>query len=323
MIFAPLGRPFRFFGRPRPRPADPVAPGPVADLTLLGVTLSPPPSPSEPSSPSSIPGVALLPRPRFFSRSLSLRSLAAAIALAPPPFSSTRTNAVSERPSSYRLGSFAALRRRRRRPPSPSSSELRTFSTWSWILTRLVFISFALRAPGSIASDASSRFRTSLGISWYSIRRDRPGWFTRFARSRSRSISSKSSTSSSLRAIIRLTSSSVGTSFPTLSSSRDRICFNTEFRSSAVDAWLNIPAWIALWSMARFSFAFRRMSSSIVPSHTNVKTLTRRVWPMRCARSSARASICGFQSESKIMTVSAVCKLRPIPPARVESMKRK
>ncbi len=31
----------------------------------------------------------------------------------------------------------------------------------------------------------------------------------------------------------------------------------------------------------------------------------------------------GFQSESKMMTVSAVCRLRPKPPARVDSIKRK
>lgn len=32
-------------------------------------------------------------------------------------------------------------------------------------------------------------------------------------------------------------------------------------------------------------------------------------------------SLCGFQSESKMMTVSALCRLRPTPPARVETRK--
>lgn len=51
-------------------------------------------------------------------------------------------------------------------------------------------------------------------------------------------------------------------------------------------------------------------------------TLTSLVCPMRWARSMACRSICGFQSESKMTTVSAVAKLMPSPPARVESRKR-
>eukprot|EP00964_Phaeocystis_antarctica_P143291 scaffold108793_cov48-Phaeocystis_antarctica.AAC.1 len=43
---------------------------------------------------------------------------------------------------------------------------------------------------------------------------------------------------------------------------------------------------------------------------------------MRCARSIACRSACGFQSLSKRMTVSAVARLMPSPPARVDSMKR-
>ena len=45
--------------------------------------------------------------------------------------------------------------------------------------------------------------------------------------------------------------------------------------------------------------------------------------PIRCARDMAWKSFCGFQSESKMMTVSAVARLMPSPPARVESRKTK
>lgn len=44
--------------------------------------------------------------------------------------------------------------------------------------------------------------------------------------------------------------------------------------------------------------------------------------PMRCARSMACRSICGFQSLSNRMTVSAVARLMPKPPARVDSRKQ-
>jgi hypothetical protein len=44
---------------------------------------------------------------------------------------------------------------------------------------------------------------------------------------------------------------------------------------------------------------------------------------MRCARSCACRSICGFQSESYRTTVSAVARLMPRPPARVDSRKQK
>ena len=45
--------------------------------------------------------------------------------------------------------------------------------------------------------------------------------------------------------------------------------------------------------------------------------------PIRCARDIAWKSFCGFQSESKMMTVSAVARLMPSPPARVERRKTK
>ena len=51
--------------------------------------------------------------------------------------------------------------------------------------------------------------------------------------------------------------------------------------------------------------------------------MTSRFWPMRCARAWACRSAWGFQSESKRMTVSAVARLMPRPPARVESRKTK
>ena len=45
------------------------------------------------------------------------------------------------------------------------------------------------------------------------------------------------------------------------------------------------------------------------------------VCPMRCARAIACTSFCGFQSESKMMTVSAAVRLMPWPPALVDSRK--
>ena len=51
--------------------------------------------------------------------------------------------------------------------------------------------------------------------------------------------------------------------------------------------------------------------------------LTVSVWPMRWARDMACRSFWGFQSESKMMTVSAVARLMPRPPARVDSRNAK
>jgi hypothetical protein len=47
------------------------------------------------------------------------------------------------------------------------------------------------------------------------------------------------------------------------------------------------------------------------------------VWPMRWHLAWACASFCGFQSESKITTVSAAVRLMPTPPARVLSKNTK
>ena len=52
-------------------------------------------------------------------------------------------------------------------------------------------------------------------------------------------------------------------------------------------------------------------------------TRTSFFWPMRCARSCACISWCGFQSLSKMMTVSAVWRFNPRPPARVLRMNKK
>jgi hypothetical protein len=62
--------------------------------------------------------------------------------------------------------------------------------------------------------------------------------------------------------------------------------------------------------------------SSSSGSSTVTYTLTGFVCPMRCARSMACRSTCGFQSESYRMTTSAVCKLMPRPPARVDNRKQ-
>lgn len=51
--------------------------------------------------------------------------------------------------------------------------------------------------------------------------------------------------------------------------------------------------------------------------------LTVSVWPIRWARDMACRSFWGFQSESKMMTVSAVARLMPKPPARVLSRNAK
>ena len=59
--------------------------------------------------------------------------------------------------------------------------------------------------------------------------------------------------------------------------------------------------------------------SSMLFSVTRRYTCTAFFCPIRCARSWACKSACGFQSLSKSTTVSAVCKLIPKPPARVDS----
>ena len=78
---------------------------------------------------------------------------------------------------------------------------------------------------------------------------------------------------------------------------------------------------LASWSS--FSAVTARIFSSIGEIVMRRSTRTSTVWPMRCARAIACRSICGFQSESKMMTVSADCRLSPCPPARVERRKTK
>ena len=73
----------------------------------------------------------------------------------------------------------------------------------------------------------------------------------------------------------------------------------------------------------RLSVARARIFSSTAVLVTRRKTRTSFFWPMRWARSCACASIMGFQSLSKRITVSAVARFRPSPPARVLSRKMK
>ena len=93
---------------------------------------------------------------------------------------------------------------------------------------------------------------------------------------------------------------------------------------------------VLAYSSTIFFFARSRTSSSIVSLATNRYTLTCDFWPIRWARAIACRSFCGFQSlyrvafrqhkresmkrelTSKMMTVSAVSRLIPNPPARVE-----
>ena len=56
---------------------------------------------------------------------------------------------------------------------------------------------------------------------------------------------------------------------------------------------------------------------------TSRYTLTGLDWPIRCARACPWRSPCGFQSLSKMTTVSAAVRLMPCPPARVVSRKAK
>ena len=75
--------------------------------------------------------------------------------------------------------------------------------------------------------------------------------------------------------------------------------------------------------MLSLSVARWRMRSSTGDVEMRRKTRTSFFWPMRCARSCACASIMGFQSLSKMTTVSADARFRPSPPARVDSRKTK
>lgn len=63
--------------------------------------------------------------------------------------------------------------------------------------------------------------------------------------------------------------------------------------------------------------------SSLSRSQSSLFPLTCFFWPILWARACACKSFWGFQSESKMTTVSAEAKLIPRPPALVESRKQK
>mmetsp|Transcript_2524 Transcript_2524/g.7433 ORF Transcript_2524/g.7433 Transcript_2524/m.7433 type:complete len:218 (+) Transcript_2524:1244-1897(+) len=83
------------------------------------------------------------------------------------------------------------------------------------------------------------------------------------------------------------------------------------------------PCWMTTASMNSLRSARSTIFSSTVPSVMKRNTRTCFFCPMRCARSCACRSICGFQSLSYRMTTSAVYRLMPRPPARVDSRKAK
>mmetsp|Transcript_28948 Transcript_28948/g.46689 ORF Transcript_28948/g.46689 Transcript_28948/m.46689 type:complete len:207 (+) Transcript_28948:168-788(+) len=70
-----------------------------------------------------------------------------------------------------------------------------------------------------------------------------------------------------------------------------------------------------------FLVCISRMFSSTVPFESNLIIVTGLVWPIRWHLSSACLSIVGLKSKSWIITVSALVRLIPIPPARVLSKK--
>jgi len=78
----------------------------------------------------------------------------------------------------------------------------------------------------------------------------------------------------------------------------------------------------------KFKFKASYLAAAKIRSSTeltviSLRTLTSFFCPILCARSWACRSWCGFQSESKMTTVSAVWRLRPKPPARVDKRKMK
>ena len=70
-------------------------------------------------------------------------------------------------------------------------------------------------------------------------------------------------------------------------------------------------------STARLLLASSTMRSSTVPAVTSWYTTTSFLCPMRCARLCACSSTNGLKSGSYMITVSAVARFRPSPPARV------
>lgn len=81
------------------------------------------------------------------------------------------------------------------------------------------------------------------------------------------------------------------------------------------------------WSRKQTSY--KQSSGKNKPLHAGPRdgqrpySLTCFFWPILCARACACKSFWGFQSESKMTTVSAEARLIPRPPARVESRKQK
>mmetsp|Transcript_5207 Transcript_5207/g.15031 ORF Transcript_5207/g.15031 Transcript_5207/m.15031 type:complete len:219 (-) Transcript_5207:725-1381(-) len=80
---------------------------------------------------------------------------------------------------------------------------------------------------------------------------------------------------------------------------------------------------LTIWSRYSFFCARSTILSSMVPEDTKRYTCTVFFWPMRCTRAWACRSDMGFQSLSKRMHVSAVWRLIPIPPERVDMRKMK
>ena len=70
-------------------------------------------------------------------------------------------------------------------------------------------------------------------------------------------------------------------------------------------------------STARLLLASSTMRSSTVPAVTSWYKTTSFLCPMRCARLCACSSTNGLKSGSYMITVSAVARFRPSPPARV------
>lgn len=109
-------------------------------------------------------------------------------------------------------------------------------------------------------------------------------------------------------------------------------------RMSSLALLWNMPAWMIFASIFNLKLALSKICCSNEFCTTNLKTLTSCVWPILWARSWACKSMCGFlqivnviggtlqfsyQSVSKIITVSAVCRLSPKPPAWVLKTKMK
>mmetsp|Transcript_16562 Transcript_16562/g.57897 ORF Transcript_16562/g.57897 Transcript_16562/m.57897 type:complete len:303 (+) Transcript_16562:375-1283(+) len=125
----------------------------------------------------------------------------------------------------------------------------------------------------------------------------------------------------SLNSLAALSSSSLNTSYAPRFSS-----VSTSFASRCLPRPLPaapLPCAIIASSSPSFSEARWNMACSYVLRVTRRYTCTFCDCPMRCTRACACRSFCGFQSESKMMTVSADTRLMPRPPARVDSSMQK